>query len=94
MYHLVESISILAASCLPIPSNPQVFILSSFDAVDLEKFLIFGDESLSSASHIVRSRTELDSIPSDVKDLWIGRFDTSEWIILSTATIVAVTGDR
>ena len=80
MYHLVASISILAASCLPIPSNPQVFILSSFDAVDLEKFLIFGDESLSSASHIVGSRTELDSIPSDVKDLWIGRFDTSELV--------------
>ena len=30
-----------------------------------------------STSHIVKNRTELNSISSDVEDLWIGRFDTS-----------------
>ena len=32
----------------------------------------------SSASTVVRNRTELNSIPLNVEDLWIGRFDTSD----------------
>ena len=32
----------------------------------------------SSASTVVRNRTELNSIPLDVEDLWISRFDTSD----------------
>ena len=38
----------------------------------------FGDKTPSSSSHIVRNLTELNAIPSDVEDLWIGSFDTSE----------------
>ena len=37
----------------------------------------FGNKIPSSASYIVKNRTELNSIPSDVEDLWIGRIDTS-----------------
>jgi len=32
----------------------------------------------SSASTVVSNRTELNSIPLDVEDLWISRFDTSD----------------
>ena len=32
----------------------------------------------SSSSTVVRNRRELNSIPLDVEDLWIGRFDTSD----------------
>ena len=28
-------------------------------------------------SHVVKSRTELDTLPLDMEDLWIGRFDTT-----------------
>ena len=52
-------------------------ISSSFDAIGLENYISFGDKTPSSTSCVVRNRIELDSIPSDVKDLWIGRFDTS-----------------
>ena len=51
--------------------------MSSFDATGLEYYISFGDRTPSSTSHIVRNRTELDSIPLNVEDLWIGRFDTS-----------------
>ena len=32
----------------------------------------------SATSIVVRNRTEFNSIPLDVEDLWIGRFDTSD----------------
>ena len=51
---------------------------SSFDAPVLENYIYFGDMIPSSTSHVVKNRTELDSIPLDVENLWIGRFDTSE----------------
>ena len=50
---------------------------SSLDATGLEYYLSFGDKVPSSTSHIVRNLVELNSIPLDVEDLWIGCFDTS-----------------
>ena len=32
----------------------------------------------SPTSTVIRNRTEFNSIPLDVEDLWIGRFDTSD----------------
>ena len=52
-------------------------ISSSFDASGLENYISFGDKTPSSTSCVVRNRTELNSIPLNVEDLWIGRFDTS-----------------
>ena len=52
-------------------------ISSSFDATGLENFISFGDKTPSSTSCVVKNRTELDSIPIEVEDLWIGRFDTT-----------------
>ena len=51
---------------------------SSFDATGLENYLNYGTMEPSSASTVVRNRTELNSIPLNVEDLWIGRFDTSD----------------
>ena len=53
-------------------------ISSSFDATGLENYINYGTMEPSSASTVVRNRTEFNSIPLDVEDLWIGRFDTSE----------------
>ena len=53
-------------------------ISSSFDATGIENYLSFGTMEPSSASTVVRNRTELNSIPLNVEDLWIGRFDTSD----------------
>ena len=53
-------------------------IFSSFDATGIENYLSFGTMEPSSASTVVRNRTELNSIPLNVEDLWIGRFDTSD----------------
>ena len=53
-------------------------ISSSFDAAALENYLSFRTMEPSSASTVVRNRTELNSIPLNVEDLWIGRFDTSD----------------
>ena len=58
-------------------SSTHSLISSSFDATSLENYISFGDKTPSSTSYVVRSRTELSSIPLDVEDLWIGRFDTS-----------------
>ena len=52
-------------------------ISSSFDATGLENYINFGTMEPSSASTVVRNRKELKSIPLDVEDLWIGRFDAS-----------------
>ena len=53
-------------------------ISSSFDATGIENYLSFRTMEPSSASTVVRNRTELNSIPLNVEDLWIGRFDTSD----------------
>ena len=53
-------------------------IFSSFDATGLENYINYGTMEPSSASTVVRNRTELNSIPLNVEDLWIGRFDTSD----------------
>ena len=53
-------------------------ISSSFDATGIENYISFGTMEPSSASTVVRNRTELNSIPLNVEDLWIGRFDTSD----------------
>ena len=58
-------------------SSIHSLISSSFDATGLENYISFGDKTPSSTSCVVRNRIELDSIPLDVKDLWIGCFDTS-----------------
>ena len=70
----------IIALIFPLPSSPQVcFLISSHssDATGLENYLCFGDKTPSSTSHVVKSRTELDTLPLDVEDLWIGRFDTT-----------------
>ena len=58
-------------------SSTHSIISSSFDAAGLENYLNYGTMEPSSASTVVRNRTELNSIPLNVEDLWIGRFDTS-----------------
>ena len=58
-------------------SSIHSLISSSFDAIGLENYISFGDKTPSSTSCVVRNRTELDSIPLGVEDLWIGRFDTT-----------------
>ena len=52
-------------------------ISSSFDATGLETYISFGDKTPSSTSYVVKNQTSLNSIPLNVEDLWIGRFDTS-----------------
>ena len=52
-------------------------ISSSFDATGIENYISFGTMEPSASSTVVRNRTELNSIPLNVEDLWIGRFDTS-----------------
>ena len=59
------------SSCIHSP------ISSSFDAIGLENYISFGDKIPSSTSYVVKNQTSLNSIPLDVEDLWIGRFDTS-----------------
>ena len=58
-------------------SSIHSLISLSFDATGLEYYISFGDKTPSSTSCVVKNRTELDSIPLNVEDLWIGRFDTS-----------------
>ena len=50
---------------------------SFFDASGLEQLILFGDKLPSSTSHVVKQRAELQSIPLDVEDLWIQRFNTA-----------------
>ena len=51
---------------------------SSFDATGLENYLNFGKQEPTVSSTVIRNLTEFNSIPLDVEDLWIGRFDTSD----------------
>ena len=52
--------------------------ISSSDAAALENYINYGNQSPSPTSLVVKNRTQLNSIPLDVKDLWISRFDASE----------------
>ena len=58
-------------------------ISSSFDAAGLENYINFGKQEPTVTSTVIRSRTEFNSIPLDVEDLWIGRFDASYMYELS-----------
>jgi len=60
------------------PSSTHSPISSSMDAAGIENYISFGTMEPSSASTVVRNRTELNSIPLNVEDLWISRFDTSD----------------
>ena len=53
-------------------------ISSSFDASGLENYISFGNRAPPPTSYVVKNRAQLNSIPLDVKDLWIRRFDSSE----------------
>ena len=53
-------------------------ISSSFDAAVLENYINFGKQEPTVSSTVIRNRTEFNSIPLDVEDLWIGRFDASD----------------
>ena len=58
-------------------SSTHFPIFSLFDAAALENYISFGIMEPSATSTVVRNRKELKSIPLDVEDLWIGRFDAS-----------------
>ena len=59
-------------------SSTHTPISSSFDAAGLENYINFGKQEPTVSSTVIRNRTEFNSIPLDVEDLWIGRFDTSD----------------
>ena len=59
-------------------SSTHPLISSSFDATGLENYINFGTMEPAASSTVIRNRTEFNSIPLDVEDLWIGRFDTSD----------------
>ena len=59
-------------------SSTHTSISSSFDAAGLENYINFGKQEPTVSSTVIRNRTEFNSIPLDVEDLWIGRFDTSD----------------
>ena len=59
-------------------SSTHSLISSSFDAAGLENYINFGKQEPTVSSTVIRNRTEFNSIPLDVEDLWIGRFDTSD----------------
>ena len=59
-------------------SSTLILIISLLDAIGLEYYLDFGNKSPSPTSIVVRSLAELNAIPVDVEELWIGRFDTSD----------------
>ena len=64
-------------------SSTHTSISSSFDATGLENYLNFGKQEPTVSSTVIRNRTELNSIPLDVEDLWISRFDASDMYELS-----------
>ena len=59
-------------------SSTHSLISSSFDAAGLENYINFGKQEPTVSSTVIRNRTEFNSIPLDVEDLWIGRFDASD----------------
>ena len=67
-----------------IQSSSITLYSSAFvDAEGLNNYIRFGELSPSTTSHVVASKTEFLTIPLNVKDLWIGRFDSSERTDLS-----------
>ncbi|KAK8818954.1 hypothetical protein WA538_001534 [Blastocystis sp. DL] len=54
------------------------YSLQSSNATGLENYINFGKQEPTVSSTVIRNRTELNSIPLDVEDLWISRFDTSD----------------
>ena len=64
-------------------SSTHTSISSSFDATGLENYINFGKQEPTVSSTVIRNRTEFNSIPLDVEDLWIGRFDASYMYELS-----------
>ena len=75
-YDGIQSLSFSNTYSLQSSSNHSP-ISSSFDATALEYYISFEGKTPSSTIHVVRNREELNSIPLDVKDLWIGRIDTT-----------------
>ena len=75
----MESNSVIPASTTPIPSNPQVRILSfpHHSMLLLWRITSVLEKKPSSTSHVVSSIMMLNSIPLYVENLWIGCFDTS-----------------
>ena len=59
-------------------SSTHPLLSSSFDAAGLENYINFGKQEPTVSSTVIRNRTEFNSIPLDVEDLWIGRFDASD----------------
>ena len=59
-------------------SSTHTSISSSFDATGLENYINFGKQEPTVSSTVIRNRAEFNSIPLDVEDLWISRFDTSD----------------
>ncbi|KAK8802207.1 hypothetical protein WA588_005180, partial [Blastocystis sp. NMH] len=47
-------------------------------AAVLENYINFGKQEPTVSSTVIRNRTEFNSIPLDVEDLWISRFDASD----------------
>ena len=64
-------------------SSTHTSISSSFDAAALENYINFGIQEPTVSSTVIRNRTEFNSIPLDVEDLWISRFDASDMYELS-----------
>ena len=60
-------------------------ISSLFDASGLANYIHYGKQAPSPTSLVVKNRTEYNSIPLGVEDLWISRFDTSEVTVFSSS---------
>ena len=58
-------------------SSTYSSISSSFDASGLANYISFGNKVPPTTSTVVKNRTQLNSIPLDVKDLWISLFYAS-----------------
>ena len=58
-------------------SSTLSLLSSSLDAPALDNYISFGEDMPSPEDHVVKNRTELDSIPLDVQHLCLGRLDTS-----------------
>ena len=58
-------------------SNPSS-LSSSFDATALEQYFSFGDKKPSDTSYVVKNRSQYDSMPTNVEDIWIQLFDTTD----------------
>ena len=71
------SVRIVLRTC--IQSSQQVFVSGSSpaDATGIEHYLLFGNESPSPTSHIVKRESEIVSIPSSTEELWICRLEVT-----------------